>query len=135
MSISDRFVLFMREKGINQKDFSEKTGYLRQSLSKFLTGNVKSPKVDFIQLIMTHYPELNIQWLIMGTGEMWNEDYIKSGSKKEDVKVPATGLTYLGEGMDTNLIGELLETKDQLIESQQKQISQLEKEIERLKGK
>ena len=135
MSISDRFVLFMREKGINQKDFSEKTGYLRQSLSKFLTGNVKSPKVDFIQLIMTHYPELNINWLIMDDGDMWNEDYIKSGKKKEDIKVPASGMVYVGEGMDSKLVNELIETQAQLVESQKKQIEQLEREIDRLKGK
>jgi len=135
MTISDRFVLFMREKGINQKDFAEKTGYLRQSLSKFITGNVKSPKIDLILTVMTHYPELNIDWLLMGNGDMWHKDYVKSGKKKEDVSVPADGLVVLGTGSNTELVKELFETKEKLLEVQQKRIEQLEQELKRLKEK
>jgi len=135
MTVSDRFVLFMRELGVNQKDLAAQIDYPRTNLSNFVNGNVKSPKIDLVVALANHFPQLNLNWLLTGTGTMWKDDYVKSGQKKEDVKVPATGLAYLGEGMDTNLINELLETKDQLIESQQKQISQLEKEVERLKGK
>ena len=72
---------------------------------------------------------------MVGEGDMWNEDYVKSGKKKEDIKVSAAGAVYFGEGMDSKLVNELIETQAQLVESQKKQIEQLEREIDRLKGK
>lgn len=135
MSVNDRFLFFLREKKITQKEFCEKTGYGVQSLSKFLSGSTSNPGVNLFILTSKHFPEININWLMVGEGNMWNEDFVQSGRKKEDVKVSAEGMVYVGEGMDSKLVNELIETQAQLVESQKKQIEQLEREIERLKGK
>ncbi len=125
----------MRELGVNQKDLAAQIDYPRTNLSNFVNGNVKSPKIDLIVALANNFPQLNLNWLLTGEGEMWKEDYVKSGKKKEDIKVSAKGMTYLGEGMDSKLVNELIETQAQLVDSQKKQIEQLEREIERLKGK
>ena len=135
MSVNDRFLFFLREKKITQKEFCEKTGYGVQSLSKFLSGNTGNPGVNLFILTSKHFPEVNINWLMVGEGDMWNAEYVKLGNKKEDIKVSASGMVYVGEGMDSKLVNELIETQAQLVESQKKQIEQLEREIDRLKGK
>lgn len=73
MELSDRFNLFLRDKGVSQKEFSDTTGYLRQSLSKIVTGKTKMPKSDFIIALMKSYPDLNLKWLLLGEGEMYQE--------------------------------------------------------------
>ena len=135
MNVSDRFLFFLREKKISQKEFCKITGYGVQSLSKFVNGSTSNPGVQLFILTAKHFPEVNIKWLMLGEGEMWNADYVKTGEKKEEIAVPATGLKFLGKAVDPNLLKELFETKEQLIVSQQKRIEQLEKELERLKSK
>lgn len=106
MTISDRFTLFLREKGISQKEFSEKTGYLRQSLSKFITGTTKLPKIDLIIGLMIHYPELNIRWLLLGEGEMRVSHEI----------LPSTDEIEKLKQMNVELREELLDAKDEIIQ-------------------
>lgn len=86
MDINDRFLLFLREKRISQKEFCEKTGYLRQSLSKFITGTTKLPKIDWVIGLLEQYPELNMRWLLLGEGEMWLDTPISKVEDSEQIK-------------------------------------------------
>ena len=71
MTTSDRFLLLMREEGLNQTTFSEKTGFTRTTLSNFINGNVKTPKIDLLEAVAKHYPHWNLRWILLGTGEMF----------------------------------------------------------------
>ncbi len=71
MTTSDRFLLLMREEGFNQTTFGEKTGYSRSSLSNFLNGNVKLPKIDLLAAVALNLPHWNLRWILLGTGEMF----------------------------------------------------------------
>ncbi len=136
MTVSDRFVLFMREQGLNQKDLAERINYPRTNLSNFVNGNVKSPKIDLLVALASEYPQLNINWLLLGEGNMWNNDYVKSGKKKSEVIAPVDdGIEVLGTGTGTKVLQDLFDTKDKLLDIQQKHIEQLEEEIKRLKTK
>ncbi len=69
-----RFKKFLQHKGLSQLEFSQTTGYGEKSLSNFLTGRVKYPKIDLIDAVIRNFPELNLTWLFTGEGEMFTDE-------------------------------------------------------------
>ena len=65
MEIVDRIKLFREYLGIGQTAFEVNIGVARGYFS-----NVKTLGSDRILRIHTKYPELNIEWLVTGNGEM-----------------------------------------------------------------
>ncbi len=49
--------------------FSDAVGMQRSAVSHVLSGRNK-PSLDFILRIKKHFPEINLDWLLLGTGEM-----------------------------------------------------------------
>lgn len=56
--------------------FAEKIGAQRSSISHLLSGRNK-PSLDFVMKILTSFPEINLYWLLNGTGE-----FLKSAPPK-----------------------------------------------------
>jgi transcriptional regulator with XRE-family HTH domain len=104
MTIGKRFALILKEKGITQKSFSEKTKYSEQAISKLIKGQTQSPKADLIAQITVLLPDVNLRWLLVGEGEMLIDN----------------------QNVD-NLILENSRLKDELLSSQNKVIELLEK--------
>jgi transcriptional regulator with XRE-family HTH domain len=73
MEIGERFALILKNKGITQKLFSQRTNYSEQAISKLIKGQTQSPKADLIAQIATLFPDVNLRWLILGEGEMLKE--------------------------------------------------------------
>ena len=71
IEIHERFKKFLQHKGLSQSEFSQITGYGEKSLSNFLTGRVKYPKIDLIDAVIRHFPELDLVWLFTAEGEMF----------------------------------------------------------------
>ncbi|MEZ4991865.1 MAG: helix-turn-helix transcriptional regulator [Saprospiraceae bacterium] len=78
MSISERIGLICEFEG-SQKKFSEKTGIKQQTVSGMVSrqANIRS---DNIIAIAEAYPNLSMEWLITGQGEMWKPE-------KEDERI------------------------------------------------
>lgn len=86
--------------------------------------------------LAANYPELNLNWLLIGEGEMWhNGNPQENDLQNEDKNSDKPSLKFLGQGVDTSLLREIIITKDALIDSLQKQITQLEQELKRFKSK
>ena len=68
MSVRERFIQLMEEKNFSQTQFSKESGYTINATNKFLTGRTTSPKIDFIEAVKKAWPEVNLNWLIMGEG-------------------------------------------------------------------
>ncbi|OWP83226.1 hypothetical protein BWK59_11660 [Flavobacterium davisii] len=71
--IIDRILKFIEYKGISKSKFYKET-----SLSNGFLDKVKDIGVSKIEHILTTYPDINIEWLLLGKGEMLktkNEDY------------------------------------------------------------
>jgi len=132
MTVSDRLALFLREKKISQKVFCDATGYGEKNVSNFLNGTIKSPRMELITGIIKSYPELSINWLLLGEGPMWNEEYVKSGKLKKDVSVPTDGLRLIGA---TSSDSELIASYKQMIKNQEKLIHHLEERLNSLLDK
>jgi transcriptional regulator with XRE-family HTH domain len=75
--IKNRLETFLSSKELTQAEFSRITGYHPKNISGFLTGTVKLPKIDLVVALATHFPELNLRWLLLGEGEMINSKTIE----------------------------------------------------------
>lgn len=72
MSIKQRFESVLESVGLNQTEFASKAGYSRAALSNFINDKTKLPKADFFQAVKKAFPTLNLNWLIIGQGEIWD---------------------------------------------------------------
>jgi hypothetical protein len=69
-TIGTRLKEFIEFKKMEQVDFARSVGAPKQTLNHWL--NNQSITVHWLTTIVQEYPELNIYWLLIGTGEMIN---------------------------------------------------------------
>jgi DNA-binding XRE family transcriptional regulator len=82
---------------LNASSFADKIGVQRSSMSHLLSGRNK-PSLDFILKIIDVFPEVDLYWILNGTGSFpkINEDPIsKKDSVAEDLKGNTTALPNL----------------------------------------
>ncbi len=79
MGIVDRILEYIDFKGITKYRFYQDTGLSNGFLDK--KGNIGSDKCE---KIITCYPDLNLEWLMMGIGEMIKPTGGASPLKSED---------------------------------------------------
>lgn len=73
LTIKDKILAFLGEKGIKRADFFEATGI--QS-SNFKGKNMSSqPGGDMLVKILSVYPDLSADWLLRDKGEMLNPEF------------------------------------------------------------
>lgn len=65
-TVKDRLTAFLEEKGINKSEFGRRIGVS----SAFITSMRKSIQPDKVRSIKEQFPDLNIEWLLTGEGEM-----------------------------------------------------------------
>ncbi len=124
MDISHRFEIFLRAARVNQKEFAENTGYAQQSLSKFLTGTTKSPRIDLLVALATHYPKLDLRWLLLGEGEMWLSEE-RQAQQVDAVEIFQRNEILERENRD---LRELLKAKEETIRAKDELIDLLRKD-------
>ncbi|MDC0204429.1 helix-turn-helix transcriptional regulator [Flavobacteriales bacterium] len=59
----------MESEDLKPSSFADKIGVNRATISHILSGRNK-PSIDFLQKLLSNYPELNVNWLITGIGFM-----------------------------------------------------------------
>lgn len=82
--MNTRLKQFLAAENITQAQFADTIKVVRASVSHVLSGR-NNPGYDFIKAIMTAYPLLNVEWLMLGKGRMY-----KDGSRSET----ETGLLF-----------------------------------------
>ena len=70
--MNTRLKQFLAAENITQAQFADTINVVRASVSHVLAGR-NNPSYEFIRSIMIKYPELNIEWLIFGTGKMYKD--------------------------------------------------------------
>ena len=106
-TVKQRIVAFIRHEGLSQGKFESLCG-----ISNGYINNLKSsPTVPVLQKIISAFPDVNLEWLVSGIGEMSKSDSPTAGRSEVDV----------------NRFISLLEKKD---EQMDRLISLLEKEKE-----
>lgn len=69
-TMNTRLKQFLSAENISQSQFADAIKVVRASVSHVLSGR-NNPGYDFIKAIMLAYPNLNIEWLILGKGKMY----------------------------------------------------------------
>lgn len=121
-NVKNRLLQFLKYLGIGQNQFEKNVGIASGSVAQS-KGNFG---INIIKKIALAYPQLNIEWLIFGNGEM-----LKSGSG--DTIISGGGdvvsRNYGKVNIERNADDELQKTVSDL----KKQVSELKKQIEELK--
>lgn len=71
--MNGRLKQFLEMEGISPARFAEELGIQRSGVTHLLDGR-NNPSFGFIQKMMTAYPELNAEWLILGKGRPYKGD-------------------------------------------------------------
>jgi hypothetical protein len=75
--MQDRIKQFLVAQSISPSHFADSIGIQRSGMSHILSGRNK-PSLDFVEKMIKQYPEINIDWLVMGKGSMFKEPIQKS---------------------------------------------------------
>jgi len=86
----------MDKEGISPARFAELVGVQRSSVSHILSGR-NNPSLEFIQKILSAFPEISSDWLISGIGSIYRTsnqgESVQFSSEKKKVTIqPATDL-------------------------------------------
>lgn len=69
----ERIFKLMESQQMTQKMFSQFTTISEGTLSGLKSGRTK-PTLEIVEKIRSHFPKLNIEWLLYGTGRMFKDD-------------------------------------------------------------
>lgn len=67
-----RLLQFLQAENITQAQFADILSVARGSVSHILSGRNK-PGYDFLESLLLHYPNLNLDWLLTGKGRMYKD--------------------------------------------------------------
>lgn len=65
-----RIEKLLHEVGMSPSLFADAIGVQRATISHILSGR-NNPSLDFVQKILSRFPEINPDWILSGKGEMW----------------------------------------------------------------
>lgn len=65
----NRINLLLRAKNITARTFAEEIGIQPSGMSHILSGR-NNPSLDFVTKVIRRYPEISLEWLVFGQGEM-----------------------------------------------------------------
>ena len=74
-----RLKYWMEMEALKSSKLADIIGVNRATISHILSGRNK-PSIDFLQKLLSNYPELNANWLISGVG------YMKENQKQNEEK-------------------------------------------------
>jgi transcriptional regulator with XRE-family HTH domain len=71
--MKDRVQLLIKSKNFTAAQFADEIGVQKSGVSHILSGR-NNPSLDFIQKILTRFPEISTDWLLFGKGPMMIND-------------------------------------------------------------
>ena len=82
MNINDRFTKILEYSGFTASEFADEIDVQRSSISHIISGRNK-PSLEFIVKIKNRFPEISWDWIILGQGEMLQNDSALSTSESK----------------------------------------------------
>lgn len=70
--MNKRLVQFLSAEGLTQAQFADRIGVARASISHILSGR-NNPGYDFFLNLAKVFPDLNLDWLLLGKGRMYKQ--------------------------------------------------------------
>ena len=82
MNINDRFTKILEYSGFTASEFADEIDVQRSSISHIISGRNK-PSLEFVTKIKNRFPELSWDWIILGQGEMLQNNSALSTSESK----------------------------------------------------
>lgn len=79
-----RLEIWMDSEGLKASQLADKIGVNRATISHILSGRNK-PSIDFLQKLLSNYPNLNANWLIVGVGYVNENEKIKENKSSKTI--------------------------------------------------
>ena len=65
----ERILLILKTRNISASQFADEINVQRSSISHILSGR-NNPSLELVMKIVKKYPEIDLEWLMMGKGQM-----------------------------------------------------------------
>lgn len=88
-TMKERLLVFLKAKGLTQAKFADSINVARAAVSHIIAGR-NLPSYEFLCNTMKVYPELNIEWLMLGIGEMYGNDSRTERNPEQQAELPRT---------------------------------------------
>lgn len=96
--MNTRLKQFLAAENISQSQFADTIKVVRASVSHVLSGR-NNPSYEFMRAIMLSYPQLNMEWLMLGKGKMY-KDAAPTPLPEPEQPLPASDLLFTDIDMD-----------------------------------
>ena len=115
----------------NKNSFSKSIGVNPSVIGKIVGRRLSKPSFEVIKKIMQKYPDIDLEWLILGKGEMWKPQ--KPDTKKtQDQQSTLISKTIEQEvKKQTEIFEKLLESQKREINTLTSYVTRLEKELQK----
>jgi len=80
----ERIKAIMAHYQLRAAQFSDTIGMQRSAVSHVLSGR-NNPSLDFVLRIKKHFPEISLNWLLLGEGQMFGNDVSSPASGSQDL--------------------------------------------------
>lgn len=84
----ERIIQVMEQERMTQAQFAAAIGIQRAAMSHIISGR-NNPSLDVMQKILSCFPAVNPDWLLLGKGEMFRDHAASPDSLFEENQVPA----------------------------------------------
>jgi len=108
----------LKAKALKKSVFCKMTGFSHVTLSNIINNKTLLPSISILNTISEHFPEVDMNWLVTGKGKMYRST--------------AAVLGEIGEDDKSKFNPETKEAMKMLINTQQKLMLMMEKDIERM---
>ena len=92
-----RLKYWMESEVLKSSELADIIGVNRATISHILSGRNK-PSIDFLQKLLSNYPELNANWLISGVGDM--KENQKQNEEKDSKSIGKVVVFYDDKSFD-----------------------------------
>ena len=99
--MNNRLQQFLSAENLTQAQFADSINVARASISHILAGR-NNPGYDFIINTMKRYPDLNIEWLLIGKGKMYRtarQEAPPAPNEPTDATAPASEIADMDLGL------------------------------------
>lgn len=85
-TVKERLSWYLEQKGVNKSEFGRRIGVS----SAFISSMRKSIQPDKVAAIQAQFPDLNLNWLLTGEGEMLNNETTSLPEEEShtDIRIP-----------------------------------------------
>jgi transcriptional regulator with XRE-family HTH domain len=93
-TINQRIREIMDENGLNVTSFSKKVDLTQSTIDGMMKRGTQ-PSFDTILKIINAFPLISLKWLMLGKGEMNNNEELEKGCNNKDTSIPIEILRIL----------------------------------------